>query len=247
MFGGGQCARCFQPIPASDLVMRSGELTFHPQCFSCQVSSEFSFGNRNYMPHLCVCHYILLLQNNVWYYTLLMFCRSVTWNWCLGTCTACRATTSTVSHIITGTVVSRCPTIHSPNQILQTVSQISLVENKKFWYVFPAILTVTISVNLEEYIITISAYVCETGQNQVSGEGEDSVSSPEPRLDDRVMGGRTCRRTKRMRTCFRSEQLRALESYFAQKHNPDGKDWTCLAHKTGLPKRVLQVGTQVIS
>lgn len=38
MFGGGQCARCFQPIPASDLVMRSGELTFHPHCFSCQVS-----------------------------------------------------------------------------------------------------------------------------------------------------------------------------------------------------------------
>lgn len=84
--------------------------------------------------------------------------------------------------------------------------------------------------------------MCETGQNQVSGEGEDSVSSPEPRLDDRVMGGRTRRRTKRIRTCFRSEQLRALESYFAQKHNPDGKDWTCLAYKTGLPKRVLQVG-----
>ncbi|KAI9536806.1 hypothetical protein NQZ68_031114 [Dissostichus eleginoides] len=36
MFGGGQCARCFQPIPASDLVMRSGDLTFHPHCFSCQ-------------------------------------------------------------------------------------------------------------------------------------------------------------------------------------------------------------------
>lgn len=42
MFGGGQCARCFQPIPASDLVMRSGELTFHPHCFSCQVSLEAS-------------------------------------------------------------------------------------------------------------------------------------------------------------------------------------------------------------
>ncbi|XP_034016712.1 LIM/homeobox protein Lhx2-like [Thalassophryne amazonica] len=35
-----------------------------------------------------------------------------------------------------------------------------------------------------------------------------------------------------------------LESYFARKHNPDGKDWTCLAHKTGLPKRVLQVWFQ---
>lgn len=78
-------------------------------------------------------------------------------------------------------------------------------------------------------------------QTPVSGEGEESVSSPEPRLDDRVSGGRARRRTKRIRTCFRSEQLRALESYFAQTHNPDGKDWTCLAHKTGLPKRVLQV------
>uniref|UniRef100_A0A3Q0RRZ3 LIM/homeobox protein Lhx9 n=1 Tax=Amphilophus citrinellus TaxID=61819 RepID=A0A3Q0RRZ3_AMPCI len=121
MFAGGQCARCFQPIPASALVMRSGELTFHPHCFSCQVS-------------------------------------------------------------------------------LKALSQ-------------------------------------------VSGEGEESVSSPEPRLDDREAGGRIPRRTKRIRTCFRSEQLRALESYFAQKHNPDGKDWTCLAHKTGLPKRVLQVHT----
>ena len=63
-------------------------------------------------------------------------------------------------------------------------------------------------------------------------------------MDDRgeaVAGGRVRRQNKRIRTCFRSEQLRALESYFAQKHNPDGKDWTCLAHKTGLPKRVLQV------
>ncbi|TNN33868.1 Tenascin [Liparis tanakae] len=77
--------------------------------------------------------------------------------------------------------------------------------------------------------------------NQASGEGEESVSSPEPLLDDRAAGVRTRRRTKRIRTCFRSEQLRALESYFAQKHNPDGKDWNCLAHKTGLPKRVLQV------
>lgn len=87
--------------------------------------------------------------------------------------------------------------------------------------------------------------LCWSGPNsaQVSGEGEESVSSPEPRSDDRAAGGRIPRRTKRIRTCFRSEQLRALESYFAQKHNPDGKDWTCLAHKTGLPKRVLQVQT----
>uniref|UniRef100_A0A7N6AG90 LIM/homeobox protein Lhx9 n=1 Tax=Anabas testudineus TaxID=64144 RepID=A0A7N6AG90_ANATE len=132
---GGQCARCFQPIPASDLVMRSGELTFHPQCFSCQLQL---FGA----------------------YRASIYC---------------------------------------------------------------------------------SGHFC---QNQVSGEGEESVSSPEPRLDDRLMSRRARRRTKRIRTCFRSEQLRALESYFAQKHNPDGKDWTCLAHKTGLPKRVLQVWFQ---
>ncbi|XP_078124009.1 LIM/homeobox protein ttx-3-like [Sander vitreus] len=81
-------------------------------------------------------------------------------------------------------------------------------------------------------------------QNQVSGEGEELVSSPEPRLDDRVRGGWSRRRSKRIRTCFRSEQLRALELYFAQKHNPDGKDWNCLTHKTGLPKRVLQVWFQ---
>ncbi|XP_076017914.1 LIM domain only protein 3-like [Genypterus blacodes] len=36
MFGVGQCARCSQPIPASALVMRSGDLTFHPNCFCCQ-------------------------------------------------------------------------------------------------------------------------------------------------------------------------------------------------------------------
>lgn len=85
--------------------------------------------------------------------------------------------------------------------------------------------------------------VCESALNPVSGDGEESVSSPEPRLDDGEACGRSHRRTKRIRTCFRSEQLRALESYFAQKHNPDGKDWNCLAHKTGLPKRVLQVRT----
>uniref|UniRef100_A0A671TJM4 LIM/homeobox protein Lhx9 n=1 Tax=Sparus aurata TaxID=8175 RepID=A0A671TJM4_SPAAU len=151
MFGGGQCARCFQPIPASDLVMRSGELTFHPHCFSCQVS------------------------------------------------------------VSTETFTQFAPKISIYNKHMGELTNTA---------------------------------VCVTAQNQVSGEGEESVSSPEPRLDDRVTGGRTRRRTKRIRTCFRSEQLRALESYFAQKHNPDGKDWTCLAHKTGLPKRVLQVWFQ---
>lgn len=81
----------------------------------------------------------------------------------------------------------------------------------------------------------------DTAQHGEPCEGEESGSSPEPRLDSRAEGGRSRKRNKRIRTCFRSEQLRALESYFAQKHNPDGKDWTCLAHRTGLPKRVLQV------
>lgn len=63
-------------------------------------------------------------------------------------------------------------------------------------------------------------------------------------MDEGVSGGRSRRRTKRIRTCFRSEQLRVMESYFAQKHNPDGRDWSCLSHRTGLPKRVLQVWFQ---
>ncbi|XP_074468594.1 LIM/homeobox protein Awh-like [Sebastes fasciatus] len=164
MFGGGQCARCFQPIPASALVMRSGELTFHPHCFSCQECDVTLIpGNL----------YCMQGQN--------LYCQSH-------------------YHDDGGNV----PLSHD-------------LQPKP---------------NLKD------------AQNQVSGEGEESVSSPEPRLDDRVSGGRTRRRTKRIRTCFRSEQLRALESYFAQKHNPDGKDWNCLAHKTGLPKRVLQVWFQ---
>uniref|UniRef100_A0A672FQG8 LIM/homeobox protein Lhx9 n=1 Tax=Salarias fasciatus TaxID=181472 RepID=A0A672FQG8_SALFA len=148
--GGGQCARCFQPIPASDLVMRSGELTFHPQCFSCQECD------------------VALLPGS-------LYC------------------------------------MQGPNLYCQSHYQAELSR-------------------------------VSPGPNQAPGDGDESVSSPEPRLDDRPAGGRSRRHTKRIRTCFRSEQLRALESYFAQKHNPDGKDWTCLAHKTGLPKRVLQVG-----
>ncbi|KAM6899617.1 LIM/homeobox protein Awh-like [Xenentodon cancila] len=157
MFGGGQCARCFQPIPPSALVMRSGELTFHPHCFSCQECDvKLIPGNLYCMqgPNLyCQSHY----------------------------------------HDDGGNLQSHSPSLNP---------------------------------------------------NVTEGEGEESVSSPEARLDDRGAGGQTRRRTKRIRTCFRREQLRALESYFAQKHNPDGKDWTCLAHKTGLPKRVLQVWFQ---
>ncbi|XP_023144673.2 LIM/homeobox protein Awh-like isoform X2 [Amphiprion ocellaris] len=163
MFGGGQCARCLQPIPASALVMRSGELTFHPHCFSCQE-----------------CDVKLMPGNLYCMQGLNLYCQS---------------------HY------------HDDGGALPPFD----VQTKT---------------NLKE------------GPYQVSGEGEESVSSPEPRLDDSVAGGRTRRRTKRIRTCFRSEQLRALESCFAQKQNPDGKDWTCLAHKTGLPKRVLQVWFQ---
>ncbi|XP_053302367.1 LIM/homeobox protein Lhx9-like [Pleuronectes platessa] len=162
-FGGGQCARCFQPIPASALVMRSGELTFHPQCFSCQE-----------------CDVTLMPGNLYCVQGQSLYCQS-----------------------------------HYHGDGTGDMSH-----------------NAQLRLHLKD------------AQNQVSGEGEESVSSSEPRLDDRVSGGRTRRRTKRIRTCFRSEQLRALESYFAQKHNPDGKDWTCLAHKTGLPKRVLQVWFQ---
>ncbi|XP_026012266.1 LIM/homeobox protein Awh-like [Astatotilapia calliptera] len=161
MFGGGQCARCFQPIPASDLVMRSGELTFHPHCFSCQECD------------------VKLMPGN-------LYCMQ-------GANLYCQ------SHYQSDGGVQP-----PPRPAAQTM-------------MFP---------------------------NDIFSEGEESVSSPEPRSDDRAAGGRIPRRTKRIRTCFRSEQLRALESYFAQKHNPDGKDWTCLAHKTGLPKRVLQVWFQ---
>ncbi|KAM6974972.1 LIM/homeobox protein Awh-like [Tautogolabrus adspersus] len=163
MFSGGQCARCFQPIPASALVMRSGDLTFHPHCFSCQdCDVKLIPGNL----------YCMQGQN--------IYCQS---------------------HY------------HDDGSF-------------------------TLTHDLQPEQNTKEAH------NQASAEGEESVSSPEPRLDDRGAGGRTRRRTKRIRTCFRSEQLRALEMYFAQKHNPDGKDWTCLAHKTGLPKRVLQVWFQ---
>ncbi|KAM4630088.1 LIM/homeobox protein Awh-like [Polymixia lowei] len=159
LFGIGRCARCSQPIPSSAMVMRSGGLTFHTQCFSCQECDV------TLMPGNLYC---MQGQN--------LYCQS---------------------HYHGN---SSAPPSHDLHP----------------------------KPNLKE------------GER----EGEESVSSPEPRLDDRATGGRARRRTKRIRTCFRSEQLRALESYFTQKHNPDGKDWTCLAHKTGLPKRVLQVWFQ---
>ncbi|XP_046875179.1 LIM/homeobox protein Lhx9-like [Hypomesus transpacificus] len=159
IFSIGRCARCSQPIPSSTMVMRSGELTFHPECFSCQECD------------------ITLLPGNLY---------------CLqGESVYCQ------SHYHDDSTVRTTP----PHNL----------------YLKQAL-----------------------GE----GEGEESVSSPEPRLDDGVPRGRAQRRTKRIRTCFRSEQLRAMESYFAQKHNPDGRDWSCLSHRTGLPKRVLQVWFQ---
>ncbi|XP_029918951.1 LIM/homeobox protein Lhx9-like [Myripristis murdjan] len=164
MFGVGQCARCSRPIPASAFVMRSGELTFHPHCFSCQECD------------------IKLMPGN-------LYCMQ-------GPNLYCQ------SHYYGNSGVPPSHDLHQTKPHLKE------------------------------------------GESVGWGEGEESVSSPEPRLDDRAAGGQVRRRSKRIRTCFRSEQLRALESYFAQKHNPDGKDWTCLAHKTGLPKRVLQVWFQ---
>ncbi|KAL3320581.1 LIM/homeobox protein Lhx9 [Cichlidogyrus casuarinus] len=49
-------------------------------------------------------------------------------------------------------------------------------------------------------------------------------------------------RQKRMRTSFKHHQLRTMKTYFAINHNPDAKDLKTLSEKTGLSKRVLQVG-----
>ncbi|XP_041759120.2 LIM/homeobox protein Lhx9-like isoform X2 [Coregonus clupeaformis] len=155
LFSVGRCSRCSQPMPSSAIVMRSGDLTFHPECFSCQECD------------------VTLMPGNLYYQQgQSLYCQSHNHD-------DCSAPPSHKLHL-----------------------------------------------------------------KQREGEGEESVSSPEPRLEDGVTGGRGRRRTKRIRTCFRSEQLRAMESYFALKHNPDGKDWSCLSQRTGLPKRVLQVWFQ---
>lgn len=54
-------------------------------------------------------------------------------------------------------------------------------------------------------------------------------------------------RNKRMRTSFKHHQLRTMKSYFAINQNPDAKDLKQLAQKTGLSKRVLQVGIPRLS
>ncbi|KAJ8367032.1 hypothetical protein AAFF_G00333690 [Aldrovandia affinis] len=160
LFSVGRCARCSQPIPSSALVMRSGALTFHPHCFSCQECD------------------VTLLPGN-------LYCAR-------GRSLYCQ------SHY---QAEGRTRPSH-PGRLRQAEREAD------------------------------------------TGEGEEPVSSPEPRLEEGAAGGGARGRTKRIRTCFRSEQLRAMESYFALKHNPDGKDWTCLSHRTGLPKRVLQVWFQ---
>ncbi|KAK6469564.1 LIM/homeobox protein Lhx2-like [Huso huso] len=75
-------------------------------------------------------------------------------------------------------------------------------------------------------------------------EGEGFLGGPEPQLAGQQQEGMSVSKTKRIRTCFKNHQLRTMESYFAVKHNPDGKDWEQLAKRTGLPKRVLQVWFQ---
>ncbi|MGH0149158.1 UNVERIFIED_CONTAM: hypothetical protein FKN15_014483 [Acipenser sinensis] len=77
---------------------------------------------------------------------------------------------------------------------------------------------------------------------RVLQEGEGFLGGPEPQLAGQQQEGMSVSKTKRIRTCFKNHQLRTMESYFAVKHNPDGKDWEQLAKRTGLPKRVLQVG-----
>ncbi|XP_069055202.1 LIM/homeobox protein Lhx9-like [Lepisosteus oculatus] len=158
LFSVGRCARCAQPIPSSALVMRSGALTFHPHCFSCQA-----------------CGAVLLPGDLYSLRGRSLYCQAH----CHG---------------------------NRPRPRRQRLR--------------------------------------DQEPEGEPAEGEEPVSSPEPRLAGGEQGGGAGGRAKRIRTCFKSHQLRAMESYFAMKHNPDGKDWACLASRTGLPKRVLQVWFQ---
>ncbi|XP_023665407.1 LIM/homeobox protein Awh-like [Paramormyrops kingsleyae] len=155
LFSVGACARCAQPIPSSTLVMRSGALTFHPHCFTCQE-----------------CNVILLPGSLYFLHGRNLYCEA-----------------------------------HYHGSSMTNLSQHCQLRHKE-------------------------------------GDGEEPVSSPEIQPGEGAAGDKTQARAKRIRTCFRSEQLRAMESYFALKHNPNGKDWSSLSYKTGLPKRVLQVWFQ---
>ncbi|XP_048849857.1 LIM/homeobox protein Lhx9-like isoform X4 [Brienomyrus brachyistius] len=151
LFSEGACAQCARPIPSSTLVMRSGALTFHPHCFTCQECN------------------VILLPGSLYF-------------------------------------------LHGRNLYCEAHYHGSS------------------TTNLSQH--------CQRRQKEA--DGEEPVSSPEIRPGEGAAGDKTQGRAKRIRTCFRSEQLRAMESYFALKHNPNGKDWSSLSYKTGLPKRVLQ-------
>jgi LIM homeobox protein 2/9 len=45
-----------------------------------------------------------------------------------------------------------------------------------------------------------------------------------------------------MRTSFKHQQLRIMKAHFLTNQNPDSKELKELSERTGLQKRVLQVG-----
>lgn len=51
-------------------------------------------------------------------------------------------------------------------------------------------------------------------------------------------------RTKRQRTSFKHNQLKAMKSYFQMNQNPDARELNALSNRTALSKRVLQVWFQ---
>lgn len=59
-------------------------------------------------------------------------------------------------------------------------------------------------------------------------------------------GNATNGRSKRLRTSFKSNQLKEMKRWFGKNQNPDAKDLKTLAQTTGLSKRVLQVSVRVL-
>ena len=49
-------------------------------------------------------------------------------------------------------------------------------------------------------------------------------------------------KTKRARTSFKHHQLRIMKGHFQINQNPDSRELKMLSQKTGLDKKVLQVG-----
>lgn len=74
------------------------------------------------------------------------------------------------------------------------------------------------------------------------GHGDGPDRGGDLMRQDGGYGSQPPPRQKRVRTSFKHHQLRTMKSYFALNHNPDAKDLKQLAQKTGLSKRVLQVG-----